>query len=86
MDDPLVSPIRVYNLVFDKFSDVLLQNSSLEIFWNTRICFVLCDCLFKKILLRDYCLCGMYHSTVYTVIMYFQTWLGNEAAAIFTLN
>ena len=49
--------IKVYNLpVFDKFSDYLFQNSSLEIFCNIVIYFVVCGYLFKKLLLKDICL------------------------------
>ena len=39
--------------VFENFSDASHQNSLSQIFRNTRTCLVFCDCLFKKIPLKD---------------------------------
>ena len=41
--------IRIYSLTVDKFSNA-------QIFCNTPICFVFCDYLLKKFLLKGVCL------------------------------
>ena len=61
------SPVSACNLpIFDKSLNSTRENYSFQVFCNNFACFVFCNCLFKRILVKIVCLFDKKQWSVYS--------------------